>query len=71
VEAVDDAPLIPAEAIQLRNHQFVAIHQGIECRLELWAILLRRSGADGLLEDNGTPCRFQGSNLGIGGLMGS
>jgi hypothetical protein len=33
VEAVDDAPLIPAEAIQLRNHHFVALYQGIERRL--------------------------------------
>ena len=71
VEAVDDAPLIPSEAIQLRHHQFVAIHQGVERRLELGAILLRCSGTDGLLENHGAPCRFQGSNLGIGVLMGS
>ncbi len=70
VEAIDDAPLIPAQAIQLRHHQFAAIHQGIERRLELRAVLLRRPGADGLLEDHGTPCHFQGGDLGIGGLMG-
>ena len=39
-------------------------------RLELRTVLLRRSGADGLLEDHGAPCRFQGGDMVIGGLMG-
>ncbi len=71
VEAVDDAPLIPAEAIQFRHHQFVALHQGIERRLELWAVFLCSPGADGLLENHSAPCRLQGGDLGIGVLVGS
>jgi hypothetical protein len=33
VEGVDDTPLIPAQAIQFRHHQFVTINQGIERRV--------------------------------------
>ncbi len=69
MEAFDDAPLIPAQAIQLRYHQFVIFRQGIQCRLGLGVVFLRHSGADHLLEDRRTPCRFQRGNLGIGVLV--
>jgi len=69
METVDDAPLIPAQAIQLRHDQFVTLHQGIQSRLGLRSVFLRRPGADGLLEDavvkwpQSTPCSGLSLNI--------
>jgi len=70
VEEVDDTPLIPAQAIQFRHHQFVTINQGIERCLELWAILLNRPGANGFLEDHRTRYRLQCGDLNVSVLVG-
>ena len=70
VKAIDDRPLVPPQTVQFRHHQFIALHQGVECCLELGSLAFLRAGADDLAEYSRTTFRFQQGDLCLYGLVG-
>ena len=70
VKAIDNWTLVPPQSVQFRHHQFIALHQSVECRLELGPLALLRAGADDLAEYGRTTFRFQQGDLCLYGLVG-
>lgn len=69
VEAVDHFHLSSAQAIQLRDHQFVPSFQNSQAGLELVALLGWCSGADHLVVNGRAPSLTKQCQLSVGGLV--